>query len=217
MRDEYSPLAMERFEERSGARGSTAPVDAMPRYDAVAISLHWAVAAAVICAFPLGVYVADLPHSPLRLELVAYHRWLGVTILGLACVRLAWRLARRPPALPASVPNWQRRAAAIAHGALYALVLAVPLSGWASSSASGEPVVYLGLWPLPDLVPRDETAASALKVVHRGLNFALLGVVIVHVAAAVKHQFVDRDGLLGRMLPARVHFGSSGSAGTERR
>ena len=187
------------------------------RYGGVAIFLHWAVAAAIFCTFPLGVYMADLPVSPHRLELVAYHRWIGVTVLGLACVRLAWRLGHPPPALPAALPAWQRRAAAAAHGVLYALIVAVPLSGWAYSSAAGEPIVYLGLWPLPDLVARDEALAAALKRVHQGLNFALLALVIAHVSAAIRHQFVDRDGLIGRMLPGGPHFGSSGSGGSERR
>lgn len=187
------------------------------RYGGVAILLHWAVAAAILCTFPLGVYMADLPPAPRRLELVAVHRWIGVTVLGLACVRLAWRLGHRPPALPAAMPAWQRRAAAAAHWALYALILAIPLSGWAYSSAAGEPTVYFGLWPLPDLVARDEALAATLKRVHQGLNFALLAIVIVHVSAAIKHQFVDRDGLLGRMLPGGAHFGSSGSGGSERR
>ena len=186
------------------------------RYGGVAILLHWSIAAAIFCTFPLGVYMADLPLSPRRLELVAYHRWIGVTVLGLACVRLAWRLGHPPPALPPALPMWQRRAAAIAHWALNALIVAIPLSGWAYSSAAGEPIVYLGLWPLPDLVARDEVLAAALKRLHQGLNFALLAIVIVHVSAAIRHHFVDRDGLIGRMLPG-AYFGSSGSGGSERR
>jgi cytochrome b561 len=192
-------------------------MSAVARYDGVAIALHWAVAVAIFCTFPLGLYMADLPPSPSRLELVSYHRWIGITVLALAGVRLTWRLSHRPPALPASMPAWQRRAAGIAHGALYALIVAAPLSGWTYSSAAGEPTVYLGLWRLPDLIAPDEAAAKTLKLVHQGLNFALLAIVVVHVAAAIKHQFVDRDGLLGRMLPGGAHLGSSGSGGSERR
>ena len=187
------------------------------RYGGVAIFLHWTIAAAIFCTFPLGVYMADLPPAPHRLELVAYHRWIGITVLALACARLAWRITHPPPTLPVAVPAWQRRVAAVAHWVLYALIVAIPLSGWAHSSAAGEPTVYLGLWTLPDPVARDEALAGTLKRVHQGLNFALLALVIVHVSAAIKHQFVDRDGLIGRMLPGGAHFGSSGSGGSERR
>jgi cytochrome b561 len=190
------------------------------RYSGVAIALHWLVAGAIVATFPLGLYMADLPLSPRKLQLVSYHKWIGVTVLALMCLRLAWRLTHRPPPLPPAVPAWQRRAAMIAHWALYVLLLAIPLSGWLYSSAAGVPTVYLGLWQLPDLVGKDRGLADALKLAHKSLNFALLGLVVVHVAAALKHHFVDRDGLIARMQPwaeRRGYFGSSGSAGRERR
>lgn len=190
---------------------------ASPRYSSVAIALHWAIAAAIFCTFPLGVYMADLPLSPRKLQLVSYHKWVGITLLALACARLAWRLGHTPPALPPGMPAWQRRAATGAHWALYALIFAIPLSGWMYSSAVGVPTVYFGLWQLPDLVGRDKALAAALKLAHQALNFTLLAIVVVHVAAALKHHFVDRDGLLRRMQPGRGHFGSSGSGGSERR
>jgi cytochrome b561 len=164
--------------------------------------------------------MADLPLSPRKLELVSYHKWIGVTVLALMGLRLAWRLTHRPPPLPPSVPARQRRAATIAHWTLYALLLAIPLSGWLFSSAAGVPTVYLGLWQLPDLVAKDRALADALKLAHKSLNFALLVLAIVHVAAALKHQFVDRDGLLARMWPWNTppdYFASSGSGGSERR
>jgi cytochrome b561 len=189
---------------------------AFARYNGVAIALHWLVAGAIFTTFPLGLYMADLPLSPRKLELVSYHKWIGVTVLALMCLRLAWRLTQRPPPLP-TMPVWQRRAAVGVHWALYALLLAIPVSGWLYSSAAGVPTVYLGLWQLPDLVAKDQALAEALKLVHKSLNFALLALLVVHIAAAVKHHFVDRDGLLARMLPGRGHFGSSGSGGSERR
>jgi len=195
-------------------------VPASARYSGVAIALHWLVATAIFATFPLGLYMADLPLSPRKLQLVSYHKWIGVTVLALMCLRLAWRLAHRPPPLPPAVPAWQRRAAYVAHGALYALLLAIPLSGWLYSSAAGVPTVYFGIWQLPDLVGKDKGLAEALKLAHKSLNFALLALVVVHVAAALKHHFVDRDGLLARMRPWRArhdYFGSSGSGGSERR
>ena len=186
------------------------------RYDRVAIALHWLIAGALFVTFPLGLYMADLPLSPRRHELASYHRWIGVTVFGLMSVRLGWRLRHRPPPLP-PMPAWQRRAATATHWALYGLLLAIPLSGWLHGSAAGAPTVYLGRWPLPDLVGEDETLAEGFRLAHVALNFSLLALVIVHVAAAVRHQFVDRDGLIARMLPGRAYFGSSGSGGSVRR
>lgn len=185
------------------------------RYHAVAIALHWLIAVALVATFPLGVYMADLPPSPRKSALADYHRWIGVTVFALMAVRVAWRATHRPPPLPA-LPAWQRRAAAATHWALYALLLAIPLSGWLYSSAAGVTTTYLDLWRLPDPVGADEALAAALKLAHQALNFALLALVVAHVAAAVKHHFVDGDGLLARMLP-RGYFGSSGSGGSERR
>ena len=102
------------------------------------------------------------------------------------------------------MPDWQVRAAAATHVLLYALMLAIPLSGWLYSSATGVQVVYLGLVPLPDLVPKDKTLAAVLKAVHGTLNFTLLALVIIHSGAALKHHFVDRDAVLRRMLPQRA-------------
>jgi cytochrome b561 len=101
------------------------------------------------------------------------------------------------------MPSWQVRASLASHAALYALMLAIPLSGWVYSSSTGVSVVYLGLVPLPDLVPKDREVAKTLLLVHRSLNYLLAAIVTIHVAAALKHQFVDRDGVLDRMLPGR--------------
>ena len=104
-------------------------------------------------------------------------------------------------ASPVPMPEWQRRAAAISHGSLYILLLVIPISGWLYSSATGVQVVYLGILPLPDLVSKDRALADALKTVHVTLNLVLFSLVCVHVAAALKHHFVDRDTVLSRILP----------------
>jgi cytochrome b561 len=193
---------------------------AIGRYSGVAIGLHWLVAGAIIATFPLGLYMADLPLSPRKLQLVSYHKWIGVTVFALMCVRLAWRLTHRPPSPLPTMPAWQRRAAFVVHWALYVLLLAIPVSGWTYSSAAGVPTVYLGLWQLPDLVAKDKALADLLRLAHVALNFILLALVVAHVAAALKHHFVDRDGLLARMRPWGEwcdYFGSSGRGGSERR
>lgn len=171
------------------------------RYSAPAIGLHWIVVVLVAAAWALGLTMVDLPLSPQKLKLYSWHKWTGVTIFLLALARLAWRAAHRPPALPVSMPAWQSRAAAASHALLYVLLLAIPLSGWLFSSASGVPVVYLGLVQLPDLVGRDKALAELLKQFHVALNLTLFVTVCIHVGAALKHHFVDRDDVLARMLP----------------
>ena len=173
------------------------------RYGNVAIGLHWLLAAALLGSFCVGVFMSDLDASPLKLRLYSWHKWAGVTILALSLLRLAWRLAHRPPAdLP--MPGWQRAAAHLTHRLMYGLFIAIPLVGWAYSSAAGFPVVLFGVLPLPDFVPADKLLAEAIKPWHGSLAFALAGLVLLHAAAALKHHFADRDGLLGRMWPRRV-------------
>jgi cytochrome b561 len=152
--------------------------------------------------FVLGVYMHELPFSMTRLKLFNWHKWAGVTILALSAARLLWRLTHRPPADP-PMPAWQARSAHAAHWALYALFFAVPLAGWAYSSAAGFPIVLFGMLPLPDFVAPDRAFSEAIKPLHGTLAWSLAAVVVVHVGAALKHQFVDRDGLLLRMMPRR--------------
>jgi cytochrome b561 len=171
------------------------------RYTAVAIALHWLIALAILCNFALGLYMADLPISPAKLRLYSYHKWIGVTIFLLVLLRIAWRLTHPAPTLPASIPAWQRIAAGASHTGLYLLTLAVPLAGWLFSSASGFQTVYLGMIPIPDLIDKDRAAADALKAAHWYLNLTMAAVVALHVAAALKHHFHDRDEVLARMLP----------------
>jgi cytochrome b561 len=172
------------------------------RYTGPAVWLHWLLAVAIIGTFSLGVYMHELPVSPTRLKLYSWHKWAGVTILALSALRLLWRLSHRPPAAP-PMPAWQARAAHATHGLMYALFFAVPLSGWAYSSAAGFPVVWFGVLPLPDFVPVDKALAELLKDAHEFFAQALAILVMLHVAAALKHQFIDRDGLLDRMRPGR--------------
>lgn len=171
------------------------------RYGATAVALHWLVAVLILATVPLGLYMTELALSPRKLQLYSYHKWIGVTVFALAVLRVLWRLARGAPAPDPAIPAWQRRAAGAAHALLYVLILLLPLSGWLYSSAVGVPTVYLGVWQLPDLVTRSRDLADALKVAHQALAYALTGLVAVHVAAALKHHFVDGDGVLARMVP----------------
>lgn len=172
-----------------------------PRYTSTAISLHWLMAAGLIGTFTLGVYMHELPFSPGKLQLYSWHKWAGVTLFLLALVRLAWRAGHPPPALPADMPALLRRAAGLLHGALYLLMLAIPLSGWLMSSAKGVSTVWLGVLPLPDLVGKDKDLGDRLADLHETLNLTLLTLVVAHVVAALKHRLVDRDDIMARMLP----------------
>ncbi len=173
---------------------------ASTRYSLIAIAFHWLLALAIIGAFSVGWYMSDLPFSMTRLKLFNWHKWTGVTILALSALRLLWRLGHKPPAdLP--MPAWQALAAHATHWLLYIAFFAVPLSGWAYSSAAGFPIVWFGLIPLPDLVGPDKALAETLKSVHHVLAWGLGLLVLAHIGAALKHQFIDRDGLIRRMLP----------------
>ena len=172
------------------------------RYDRVAVALHWLLALLLFTSFCVGVYMADLPLSPTRVRLFNWHKWAGITILALSFLRLAWRLAHPPPPeLP--MRPWQRRSAWLTHRAMYVLFFAVPLVGWAYSSATGFQVVLFGVLPLPDFVPKSKPLAEVLETAHAALAWSLAALVVVHVAGALKHRFVDRDGLLARMAWAR--------------
>jgi len=184
--------------------------DRMPptaRYSATAMVLHWLLALVIVTMFVVGVYMTDLPFSPQRLKLYNWHKWAGVTFLALTVLRMVWRVTHRPPALPVTVtrnmPDWQTRAYHATHHLIYLLFFAVPLVGWAYSSAAGFPIVWFGQMPLPDLLPVNKELAELIKPLHKLLALALMALAGLHIAAALKHHLVDRDGLLSRMLPTR--------------
>jgi cytochrome b561 len=171
---------------------------AADRYSPTAVALHWLLAVLIIVSFAVGVYMVDLPFSPSRLKLFNWHKWAGFVVLALSALRLLWRLTHRPPhELPA--PAWQQFAAQAAHGALYLLFFAVPLVGWAYTSATGFPLVPFGLVQLPDFVPVNQELAEAMKAWHKYLSYGMGVLVVMHTAAALKHHFVDRDGTMARM------------------
>lgn len=186
---------------------TAAPSLPASRYSTTAIALHWLLGAALIAVFAVGIYMADLPFSPRRLQLYNWHKWAGVAILLLSLLRLVWRITHRPPALPAAMeaamPQWQKVAHHGTHHALYLLFFAVPLLGWAYSSAAGFPIVFLGLVPLPDFVPASPALAELLKPLHKLSALGMAALVLLHVAAALKHQLIDRDNLLARMWPGQ--------------
>jgi cytochrome b561 len=170
-------------------------------YTRTAVSLHWAIALLIFAAFPLGVYMHDLPLTPYKVRLFNYHKWIGIIALILAIVRLAWRFFYRPPDLPTNMPRWERSAAFAMHLLLYALIVAAPLTGWLMSSATGFQTVLFGAIPLPDLIGKDKELGQFLLELHRNLDYLLIALVGVHIAAALKHHFIAHDDSLTQMIP----------------
>ena len=173
------------------------------RYTGIAIGLHWLIGLMILTSLGVGLYMVGLSLSPDKLRLYSWHKWAGVTIFMLVLVRSLWRLTHPAPPLPDDVPVWQRKVAEATHYALYALMIVIPLTGWLMSSAKGFQTVYFGVVPIPDLLAKNEGLGDTLALVHRYLNYTMIGLVIAHIAAALKHHFIDKDDILRRMLPAR--------------
>lgn len=173
-------------------------------YTGTAKVLHWLVALIIIGLFVLGQYMSDLSMSPRKLQLYSWHKWFGVTVFLLVLVRLGWRLTHQPPRLPVRMPKLQQLASHVGHMALYGLMLAIPISGWLMSSAKGYQTVWFGVLPIPDLLGKDKLLGDLLAELHGTLNGLLVFIVVIHVIAALKHHFIDRDDVLKRMLPSRI-------------
>jgi cytochrome b561 len=181
------------------------------RYSAVAISLHWLIALGIIVNIALGLYFADLPRSdPDKFFLTQTHKSIGLTILVLSLIRVAWRLMNPVPPLPASMSPVTRFAAHATHFLLYVLIIAIPLSGWllVSSSPLGLPTMYFGWFAWPQLPYFSDLPRVAKKMwshefgtVHVYLAWSAIVLVTLHIVAALYHQFIRRDIVLGRMLP----------------
>lgn len=184
------------------------PAASSSRYTLPAILLHWLLALCLIGLLVFGWYMVGLPFSPTKLKFYNWHKWAGVTILVLSALRLVWRISHRPPALPermaAAMPRWQHMAHHGVHHLLYVLFFAVPLLGWAYSSAAGFPVVMFGVWQLPDFVSPSPELAEAIKPLHMIAAYTMAVLIALHIAAALKHQLIDRDGLLRRMWPGQA-------------
>jgi cytochrome b561 len=175
------------------------------KYTCNAIALHWLVALLMVVAFAVGQYMADLELSPWKLKIFAWHKWVGVTIFILVLYRIYWRLTHAAPPLPNTMNENMKKGAGVTHLILYLLMVAIPITGWLHSSAAGVGVVYFNLIPLPDLIDKNKEVAHFFKELHENLNWGLLALVIMHVAAALKHQFVDKDNLLDRMRFTRKY------------
>ncbi len=172
-------------------------------YGAVAKILHWLTFVFLFGLAWLGLYMNDLPKGPETEAVYALHRAFGITLLLLVTLRLLWRWTNPRPAPPVGVSPGDWRLARWVQGAFYAVMLAMPLAGWAGSSAAGASVLWFGNLELPALAGRDEALKEAMILTHRLLFYLLFGLLVLHVAGALKHRFKDRVDVLARMLPER--------------
>lgn len=170
-------------------------------FNVVARTLHWLMAAMIVTMLFVGV--AMVSSLTLRPALVDLHRPLGIAILLLVIVRLLNRLASPPPPLPADLPSLQRFAAKASHGLLYALMITMPLIGWSMLSAGGYPVVMFGALHLPAIAPHDPALYAVLRGAHTWLALLLSATVVLHLAAALFHAWVRRDGVFSSMARGR--------------
>jgi cytochrome b561 len=166
---------------------------------------HWLVAALILVQIGLGIAAINWPLSPAKLNLFVWHKSLGMLILTLVALRLLWRLANPVPTLPPDTPAWERTAARASHLLLYALLVALPVSGWVIASASGIPFSIFWRIPLPAIAAVDKEVADTAARIHFWLLVVFVPLLIVHVAAALRHHYVKRNDVLIRMLP----FGGS--------
>jgi cytochrome b561 len=170
------------------------------RWGGVAQFLHWLIVALIITQVTLALLASDR-HGMAKLALLARHKSVGITILMLAVVRFAWRLINPTPPLPLTLKPYERFLANFTHAALYALIFAMPISGWIMSSARGFPVSWFNLFQLPDLVAKNRPLYEAMLETHEALAWTLGAVATLHLLAALKHHFVLKDTVLRRMLP----------------
>lgn len=169
-------------------------------WGAAARAFHWLVAVLILVQFVIGKVAEGMSLSPAKIDTFVWHKSLGVTVLLIVILRLAWRLLDTPPTPPEGIPEKETKLAAIGHWLLYLLMFAVPLSGWWVSDASRVPFEAFFVVPVPDLIATDRASQETAATVHEILTNALLAVAAVHVAAALWHHFYLRNEVLRRML-----------------
>lgn len=163
--------------------------------------LHWITTVFVLSLFVIGLYMVDLAISPQKFKVYALHKSIGITVLILVLLRIGWRCVNPTPPILGNPKSWERMAARSTHVLFYVLLIVLPLSGWMRSSAASFPFSWFGLFQVPDIVAPNEALSETAKTVHWWLGRILGILVVVHILAALKHHFLNRDGTLVRMLP----------------
>lgn len=173
-----------------------------PRYGAPARLLHWLTVALVAIQIPAGIAMTGEGFERATVDLLfILHKGTGVVLLGVILLRVLWRLTHAPPPLPARVPAPERRLAGVGHALLYVLLVLMPVSGYVRTVGDGFPIELLNALGVPPLLPSMPEIARNASIVHRFTAYALAGLIAVHVMEVLRHQWVERTDLLGRMWP----------------
>jgi cytochrome b561 len=170
-------------------------------YSAFAKLLHWLVAICVLSTIPIAFWMSNTGPGPLQDNLYNLHKSLGVLILALMLLRIAYRLITGAPAPDPTLAPWQRAVSSIMHTLLYVLLLAMPIVGWIANSAYGASTPFFGLIDLPPIVGKNEPLSERLFILHRWTGWVVAALAAMHIGAALQHRFIHRDGMLRRMLP----------------
>lgn len=179
------------------------------RYSAVAMTLHWVIAALILANIGLAWWFGTL-HGAARSAPIQLHKSFGITVLALSVLRIVWRLARRPPRMPASVTGWERQLARVTHALFYLVMIGMPLTGWVFTSASTplRPTMIFGAFPLPVITAARAGGPLRMKQIHDlfhdghgWLAWLAYALIVLHVAGALRHLLLLRDGVVGRMVP----------------
>lgn len=183
-------------------------VNSERRYGAVAIMLHWLMAVVLATLIVVGLYMASLPDAGFdktKIALILFHKELGLVALAAAALRLAWRFGNALPQMVERFPDWEKVLARFVQLCFYALMFALPVSGWVMSSAAGIPVSFLGLFDLPDLVRYNDRLFRTFIEIHKWLGYALMVLIVIHAGAALRHHWIFKDETLKKMWPrARI-------------
>ncbi|MFK3651142.1 cytochrome b [Lysobacter enzymogenes] len=182
------------------------------RWGAVSQTLHWLILVMIAGLAIVGLTMTDMSNGPSKIKIYALHKSFGLTLLVLVTLRLAWRVYAGAPRPVAGTPHWQERIASLTHWALYALMFALPLSGWLFNSTAGYPLQYFGLFNLPKLAARNEELAQLSRNLHEYGFWLLLALVLAHAAAAFYHHLFQNDDTLTRMLPGRRRAAAAASS-----
>lgn len=175
--------------------------NSLDQWGGFSIGLHWLMFLMVAGMGAVGLWMTDLPTGPLKIQVYTLHKSFGLTVFALTLLRMGWRLYAGVPKPVPGTPAWQNAIATLTHGSLYALLLAIPLSGWLFNSAAGFPLRWFGLFAVPSLSAYDKGLKAFARETHETLFYVLAVVVLVHAAAALYHHYFQRDHTLARMWP----------------
>lgn len=173
-------------------------VNTKDHYGIVAMVLHWLLAVLIIGMLGLGLYMVTLPIGHQKLQWYGWHKEFGFLVLALVMVRFFWRIVNTTPQL--TIPRLEKMAARSVHGLFYVLMFAMPITGWLMTSAAGLPVSFFGLFVMPVIAPPSDELRHLFREMHEWIAYGLIAVIGLHVLAAFKHYFIDKDDILQRMI-----------------